>query len=112
MIFQATKKLIPSKTYAGRELLFILGGMVKLNQFVNDDDRVIKKDKLKGNSEMILNLNKLDNTDNLKDGRPSNALLMHHMTSNEDFTCFKPYIPQYKKLKNEEFTSLTMRIID
>ena len=42
------KKLILSKTYAGRELLSVLGGMVKLNQFVNDDDRVNKKDKLKG----------------------------------------------------------------
>ena len=34
------------------------------------------------------------------------------MTSNEDFTRFKPYILQYKKLKNGEFTSLTMRITD
>ena len=32
------KKLILSKTYAGRELLSVLGGMVRLNQFVNDDD--------------------------------------------------------------------------
>ena len=32
------------------------------------------------------------------------------MTSNEDFTSFEPQNPQYKKLKNEEFTSLTLRI--
>ena len=25
---------------------------------------------------------------------------------------FEPRIPQYKKLKNEEFTSLTLRIMD
>ena len=37
------KKMIPSKTYAGRELLSILEGMVTLNQF----ELVIKK-KLKG----------------------------------------------------------------
>ena len=61
---------------------------------------------------MILNLDELDNTNNLKDGRPSNSLLTYHVTSNEDFTSFEPQTPQYKKLKNEEFTSLTLRIMD
>ena len=32
------------------------------------------------------------------------------MTANEDFTCFEPHTPQYKKLKNGEFVSLTLRI--
>ena len=103
--------MIPSRTYAGRELLSMLEGMVELNKFLVDD-QVIKKNKLKGITEMILNLDELDNSDNLKDGRPSNALLTYHVTSNEDFTRFKPHTPQYKKLKNEEFTSLTLRIID
>ena len=31
------KKMIPSGTYAGRELLSIVEGMVELNQFVVDD---------------------------------------------------------------------------
>ena len=34
------------------------------------------------------------------------------MTSNEDFMHFEPQNPQYKKLKNGEFTSLTWRITD
>ena len=50
-----TKKLIPSKMYAGRELLSMLEGMVELNKFLVDD-RVIKKNKLKGITEMALNL--------------------------------------------------------
>ena len=66
--------MIPSGTYAGRELLSMLEGMVELNQFVVDD-QIIKKNKLKGITEMILNLNELGNSDNLKDGRPSNELL-------------------------------------
>ena len=37
---------------------------------------------------------------------------LNHLTSNEDFTSFKPQNPQYKKLKNGEFTSLTLRIMD
>ena len=106
-----TKKMIPSRTYAGRELPSMLEGIVELNKFLVDD-QVIKKNKLKGIMEMILNLNELDNSDNLKDGRSSNSLLMHHVTSNEDFTSFEPYIPQYKKLKNGEFTSLTLKITD
>ena len=62
--------------------------------------------------EMILDLSKLDNSDNLKDGRPSNSLLTYHVTSNEDFTRFEPRTPPYKKLKNGKFTSLTLRIMD
>ena len=34
------------------------------------------------------------------------------MTSDGDFTRFEPNIPQYKKLKHEEFTSLTLKITD
>ena len=106
-----TKKMIPSGTYAGRELLSIVEGIIELNQFVVDD-QVTKMNKLKGITEITLNLDELDNSDNLKDGRPSNELLTYHVTSNEDFTSFEPQNPQYKKLKNEEFTSLTLRITD
>ena len=53
--------------------------MVELNQFVVDD-QVIKKNELKGITVMILNLDELDNSDNFKDGRPSNELLTYHVT--------------------------------
>ena len=49
-----TEKMIPSGTYAGRELLSIVEGTIELNQFVVDD-QVIKKNKLKGITEMIIN---------------------------------------------------------
>ena len=94
-----TKKLIPSRTYAGRELLSMLEGMVEINKFLVDD-QVTKTNKLKGITEIILNLDELDNTNNLEDGRPSNSLLTYHVTSNEDFTSFEPQTPQYKKLEN------------
>ena len=89
----------------------MLEGMVELNEFLVDD-QVTETNKLKGITEIIINLDELDNTNNLEDGRPSNSLLTYHVTSNEDFTSFEPRTPQYKKLKNGEFTSLTMRIID
>ena len=85
--------------------------MVTFTQYVNDD-RVIKRNKLKGITEMICNLNELDNSDNLEDGRPSNVLLTYHVTDDKDFMSFEPDSPQCKRLKNGEFTSLTLRITD
>ena len=41
------KKLIPSGTYAGRELISMLEGIVEPNQF-EVDDQVTKTNKLKG----------------------------------------------------------------
>ena len=87
-----TKKMIPSGTYAGRELLSIIEGMVELNQFVVDD-QVIKKNKLKGIMEMIINLDELNNSNNLEDGKPSNSLLTYHETDDKDFTHFEPQTP-------------------
>ena len=94
------KKLIPSGTYASKELLSMLEGMVELNQF-EVDDQVTKMNKLKGITEIILNLDELNNSDNLTDGRPSNSLLTYYVTSNEDFTSFEPQSHNTKKLKME-----------
>ena len=105
------KKIIPRGTYAGRQLLSIVEGIVELNQF-EADDQVTKMNKLKGITEITLNSDELNNSFNLKDWRPSNELLTYHVTSNEDFTCFEPQNPQYKRLKNGEFTSLNLRITD
>ena len=110
-ISPGNKKPILCKTYAGIKLISMLGGMSAFTHFVNDDP-VIKTNQLAGITEMIFNLNELDNTDNLKDGRPSNALLTYHVTANEDFTRFEPHTLQYKKLKNGEFVSLTLKITD
>ena len=106
-----TKKMITNETYAGRQLLSMLELMIELNQF-EADDKVTKKNKLKDITEITLNLDELNNSDNLKDGKPSNELLTHYITDNKDFTHFEPDIPQYKALKNGEFTSLNLRITD
>ena len=72
-----TKKMIPSGTYAGRELLSMLEAMVELNKFLVDD-QATKTNKLKGITEITLNLDELDNSDNLKDTqRPSNEFTTH-----------------------------------
>ena len=70
----------------------MLEGMAELNKFLVDD-QVTKTNKLKSITEITLNLNELNNSNNLKDGRPSNSLLTYYVTSNEDFMHFKPQNP-------------------
>ena len=89
----------------------MLEGIIELNQF-ETDDQVTKTNKLKGITEITLNLDELNNSVNIKDGRPSISLLTYYVTDDKDFTHFEPQNPQYKKLKNGEFTSLNLRITD
>ena len=105
------KKTIPRGTYASRELISMLEGIIELNQF-EVDDQVTKTNKLKGITEITLNLDELNNSFNLKDGRPSNESLTDHVTDDKDFMHFEPQTPQYRELKNGEFTSLNLRIAD
>ena len=64
-----TKKLIPSGTYAGRELTSMLEGIIELNQF-EVDDIVTKTNKLKGITRINLNLDELNNCGMYQNLRP------------------------------------------
>ena len=79
----------------------MLEGIIELNQF-EVDDQVTKTNKLKGITEITLNLDELSNSFNLKDGRPSNELLTYHVTDDRDFTHLnpKPYSTKNLKMKN------------
>ena len=68
--------MISSGIYASRQLLSMLEGIIELNQ-LEVDDQVTKTKGLKGITEITLNLDELNNSDNLKDGRPSNSLLTY-----------------------------------
>ena len=61
---------------------------------------------------MIFNLDELDNTDNLENGRPSNTLFTCYVASSEDYKHFESVTPQYRKLKNGNFFSSTLKITD
>ena len=79
----------------------MLEGVIEPTEIENDD-RVTKINKLRRITEMIFNLNELDNSDNLEDGRPSNTLLTYHVTDHDkDFTCFKTHAPSTRNLKTE-----------
>ena len=62
--------------------------------------------------EMVISLNELNKTDNLENRRPSNILVRYHVTDSKEFTISEPVIPQYKKLKNRELTSLNLKMVD
>ena len=75
-------------------------------------DDVLTTNKLKKITKVAISLNKLNNSDNLEDGRPSNTLFTYYVTSPEDFTRFEPRNPRYVKLKYGEIVSLTLKIMD
>ena len=67
-------------------------------------------DKLAHVIEVVLSLDEMDNTDNLED--ESHVLLRHHMTGSGEFMHLVIFAPQYNRLRNREFTSLTLRIVE
>ena len=79
---------------------------------MDNDPQIIKTIKLAKVTNMIFKLDKLDNTNNIEDGKPSNTLFMYYMPGSEDFTCFEPKMPLYKKLKHGNIVSLTLKITD
>ena len=57
--------------------------------------------KLKGITEMIINVDELNNSDNLEDGHPSNTLFTYHVTDDKDFTHLNPKPHNIENLKME-----------
>ena len=96
--------------YMDKELNAILGPRLKL-QMVSRDD-VLRTNKLEKVMNMVISLEELNNSDNLKDGRPSNTLFTYYVTGPEYSTHFEPRTPQYKALQNDMITSLTLKITD
>ena len=100
--------LLKGMMYTYKELNAMIGLEYKSTMLHNN--YATKKNKLGDVTWTVISLNELDNSDNLKDEKPSNALFTYYVIDPKDFTNFEPVTPQYKKLKSAEFTSLTLRI--
>ena len=112
VLLNTGKKIVLNKgVYTDKELNSLIGMELKsqMRDFRND---ILRTNKLEGITKMIINLNELDNSDNLEDGRPSNVLFTYYVTSSERYMLFEPQTPRYKKLKNDTITSLTLAITD
>ena len=96
--------------YMDKELNAIIG--LELKSGIESHDYILRINKLKNVTEMAISLEELDNSDNLEDGKPSNTLFRYYVTGPEYSMCFEPKTSQYKKLKNGEIISLTLKITD
>ena len=106
-----SEKEVLSKTYTSRELNAFVEGK-HINTDLDNHPQIIKTNKLAKVTNMSLNLDELNNSDNLEDGHPSNTLFMYYMPGSENFTHFKPQTPQCKILKYGEIFSLTLKVTD
>ena len=105
------KKIVLNKAvYVDKELNAIIGQELKSR--IGDCDDVLRTSKLVSDTKITIILNELDNSDNLEDGHPSNTLFMYYVTGPEYYTNFKSQFPQYRALKNDTITSLTLKIMD
>ena len=73
---------------------------------IRGPENVLRENKLKNFTKMVISLDELNDADNLEDGRPSNTLFTYYVSSPKYFTRFEPQTPQYKKLKNGKIVSL------
>ena len=86
------KEIVLNKgEYTDKELNAIIGK--KMKSRMNDRDDVLRTSRLYGGTKITISLNKLDNSDKLKDGHPSNILFMHYVTDPEYFMHFEPLTP-------------------
>ena len=112
VLLKTDKKIALNKgVHTDKELNSLIGTELK-SQMLDSHNDILRTNKLVNGTKISISLNELDNSDNLKDGKPSNMLFTYSVTSPEYFTCFEPQTSQYKKLKNDTITSLTLVITD
>ena len=112
VLLKTGKKIVLNKgVYTDKELNSLIGMELK-SQTLDSHDDILRTNKLEKVTKMVISLNKLDNSDNLEDGRPSNALFMYYVTDPEYSMCFEPRTPQYKALKSGMISSLALKITD
>ena len=60
---------------------------------MDERDDVLRTNRLENVTKMVISLEELDNSDNLKDGRPSNTLFTYYVTSPKYSMRFEPRTP-------------------
>ena len=112
VLLKTGRKIVLNKgVYTDKELNSLKGMELKL-QMLNSHIDALRTKKFEKVTKMVISLNELNNSDNLEDGLPSNALFTYYVTGPEYSTCFEPATPQYKKLRHSEIVSLTLKITD
>ena len=93
MLSVTGKKIVLNKgVYTDKELNSLIGMKLK-SQMLDSRNDIQRTNKLVNGTKITITLNKLDNSDNLEDGKPSKTLFTYFVTSPEYFTHFEPPIP-------------------
>ena len=74
--------------YTDKELNATIGPELKLG--IKSCDYILRTNKLENVTEIAISLEELNNSNNLKDGRPSNTLFTYYVTGSEYFMHFEP----------------------
>ena len=97
--------------YTDKELNSLIRTELK-SQMLDSRNHIQRTNKLVNGTKITICLNELNNSNNFEDRKPSNTLFTYFVTSPEYLMNFEPQSPQYKKLKNDTITSLTLAITD
>ena len=90
VLLKMSKKIVLNKgVYTDKELKSLIGLELK-SQMLDSHNDVLRTNKFKKVMKMVISLNELDNSDNLEDSTPSNALFMYYVTGPEYSMHFKP----------------------
>ena len=93
VLLKTGKKIVLNKAvYTDKELNALIELELRLLILDSRED-VLNTNKLEKVRKMAISLNELDNSDNLKDGLPSNTLFIYYVTSPEYSTHFEPVTP-------------------
>ena len=112
VLLKMGKKIVLNKgVYTDKELNSLIETELK-SQILDSRNDVLRTNKLEKVVKLTISLNELNNSDNLEDGKPRNALFTYYVTGPEYATQFEPRTPQYKKLKSGMLNSLALKITD
>ena len=112
ILLKTGKEIVLTKAvYTDKELNALIGLELK-SQMIDSREHVLRTNKLEKVTKMTISLNELDNSDNLKDGRPSNTLFTYYVTGPEYSTHFEPCTPEHKAHKSGMINSLSLKITD
>ena len=112
VLLKTGKNIVLNKgVYTDKELNTLIRMEMKV-QMIDSREDILRTNKLEKVTKMVISLKELDNSDNLKDGKPNNTLFTYYVTGPEYSMHFEPHTSQYKKLKNGMITSLSLKIMD
>ena len=98
-LLKTGKKIVLNKgVCTDKELNSLIGTELK-SQILDSRNDTQRTNKLVNGTKISISLNKLNNSDNLEDGKPSNTLFMYFVTSPEYFTHFEPNPHNIKNLR-------------